>query len=623
MIKTLAEPSNSELYEFIVANDPVEYDSYQKIRLRLDIIKALVARLGHDDATFRMEAIKVLDRLAPLSFDQCRSISQHLESPGTQESDPYQGILFYPSKNPDDVLLVHGEMSSKINDDVRIMGTKIPWNIRPLSSQQILVAVQWLQSPDSSERIMASLAIRIQSEDPVSVFRLIAPRLEGRTRETKIATLQKLEALAGVLPVPHNVVQEVAAELVPGNQPINEIILRTLYAFGDRQELPKNVVIKVAEQLGAKEKTMRVKALEVLCQQIEGLQNFQGPILWKIVSQLNDEDANVKQLALSLLSKYRDVLTCDVIPVMEQLIRCSDDGCRKNALKALPLECDLPQSTLEAISMQFEHERPSIRQHALLALHERPELPQHILDKVKGMLLDPEQRVRQAATKVLGSQKALCPEILLALAETLGDTDGVEEIGDATTEILLSQSKLDEKTLAVMINIANGIANARTKAISVLKKHAPLGRKFMEDIANLIKDWDRVTRCDVIDILGADTLLPENILLKIAAMVDDRSPQIKGAACNALKRQVVLPDTILRSEKLYRCWLRAAVMEDVYCYVEGGSTYLKMPFSEGTVQLKGNSDDFEREIRRLQKELGFPSLIRDVGMVEGEDSHLS
>ncbi|CEF76374.1 unnamed protein product [Fusarium graminearum] len=640
IVETLAEPSNSEFYTLISLYDPVKYASDQKRNLKVDFIKAAVARLGHDDATFRMEAAKVLDRLAPFSFDQCRSISQHLQREGTQESDPYRGIFFYPSHSPGDVLLVHGEMSSKIDDNVRIMGTKIPWNIRPLSSKQMLVAVQWLESSHSSERIMASLAIRIQSEDSVSVFRLIAPRLEVRTRDTKIATLQKLEALAGVLPVPHNVVQEVAAELVPGNQPINEIILRTLYEFSDRQELPKNVVIKVAEQLDAKEKTMKVialgvlrrqtkwslglmelKILGVLRRQIEELQNFQGPILRKIVSQLNDEDANVKQLTLSLLSEYRDALTCDVIPVMEQLIRCSDDGCRKNALKALPLECNLPQSTLEAISMQFEHERPSIRQHALQALHERPELPQHILDKVKGMLLDPEQRVRQAAIKVLGSQKTLCPEILLALAETLGDTDGVEEIRDATTKILCSQSKLDKKTLAVMINIAKGKANTRTKAISVLKKHAPLDRKFMEDIAHLIEDKDRVMRCDVIDILGADTLLPEDILLKVAAMVGDELSPVRLAAYNALKRQVVLPDTILRSEKLYRQWLRAALTEDICCYVDGGVISLNMPF--GNVQLRGNSNDFQRKIRRLQKELGFPSLIRDVGVVECEDAHLS
>ncbi|KAK6709890.1 hypothetical protein SNK05_004366 [Fusarium graminearum] len=521
IVETLAEPSNSEFYTLISLYDPVKYASDQKRNLKVDFIKAAVARLGYDDATFRMEAAKVLDRLAPFSFDQCRSISQHLQREGTQESDPYRGIFFYPSHSPGDVLLVHGEMSSKIDDNVRIMGTKIPWNIRPLSSKQMLVAVQWLESSHSSERIMASLAIRIQSEDSVSVFRLIAPRLEVRTRDTKIATLQKLEALAGVLPVPHNVVQEVAAELVPGNQPINEIILRTL----------------------------------------------------------------------------------------------------KNALKALPLECNLPQSTLEAISMQFEHERPSIRQHALQALHERPELPQHILDKVKGMLLDPEQRVRQAAIKVLGSQKTLCPEILLALAETLGDTDGVEEIRDATTKILCSQSKLDKKTLAVMINIAKGKANTRTKAISVLKKHAPLDRKFMEDIAHLIEDKDRVMRCDVIDILGADTLLPEDILLKVAAMVGDELSPVRLAAYNALKRQVVLPDTILRSEKLYRQWLRAALTEDICCYVDGGVISLNMPF--GNVQLRGNSNDFQRKIRRLQKELGFPSLIRDVGVVECEDAHLS
>ncbi|CAG1965755.1 unnamed protein product [Fusarium graminearum] len=583
VIVFLAEPLNSDLFSDLktqMRNTPHEQE------FQLEIIKAAVIRLGHEDVTFRMEAVKVIKNLTPISSDLCRNISQHLGGQGTQESDPYQGIFFYGPDLSDKFLLIMEEMDSWPLSLVEIMGKKIPWNIRPLSPQQLDVAVQWLGSSDYFEQRIAYQAITIQSEDHESAFNIIASHLENQNRDTKIAALKGLEAVAHALPVPHNIVRDVAALLISGDQRINEAIMSTLNAFGSLKVLPHDVMTKVVEQLDVEGKTLRVKALGVLYRQhYRQHQGLGEPILRKVLSFLNYEDLYVKKQASELLSAgYRD-MPCDVIMAIEQLIRCSDDGRTEYAINALPLKCDLPQSTLEAISMQLEHKKSRTRKYALQALHERPELPQHILDKVKGMLLDPEQQVRQAATKVLGSQKTLCPEILLALAETLGDTDGAEEIRDATTEILCCQSKLDEKTLAVIIRVATGEGGARINATSVLK-HAPLDCKFLEDLVDLMEDKDWDVRCDVIDIIGADTSLPEDILLTVAAMVEDEYSDVSHAAYNALGRQEVLPDTILRSEKLYICWLRAALEQDVFCYVEDGLTYLKLPFSARTIQLK-------------------------------------
>lgn len=118
--------------------------------------------------------------------------------------------------------------------------------------------------------------------------------------------------------------------------------------------------------------------------------------------------------------------------------------------------------------------------------------------------------------------------------------------------------------------------------------------------------------------LPQSTLKAEDILPKVTATIGDQDSTVRHAAYNVLKHQLFLPDTIVESERLHHFWSKAAFEGDVYCYANGGVTYLNMPSNLERIQHNGNSNDMQREIHRLQKSFGAPSLVGDVCLVEDE-----
>ncbi|CZS79663.1 unnamed protein product [Fusarium graminearum] len=118
--------------------------------------------------------------------------------------------------------------------------------------------------------------------------------------------------------------------------------------------------------------------------------------------------------------------------------------------------------------------------------------------------------------------------------------------------------------------------------------------------------------------LPKSTLEAKDILPKVTAKIVDHDSTVGYAAYNFLRRQLFLPDTILEFERLHHFWPKAAFEEDVYCYADGGVTYLNMPSNLERVQHNGNSNDMQSEIHWLQKSFGAPSLVGDVGLVEDE-----
>ncbi|KAF0639770.1 hypothetical protein FPSE5266_20221 [Fusarium pseudograminearum] len=72
--------------------------------------------------------------------------------------------------------------------------------------------------------------------------------------------------------------------------------------------------------------------------------------------------------------------------------------------------------------------------------------------------------------------------------------------------------------------------------------------------------------------LPQSTLEAEDILPKVIATIGDQDSTVRHAAYKVLKRQMFLPDTILKSERLHHLWSRAAFEGDVHCYADGGVT---------------------------------------------------
>ncbi|RGP70230.1 hypothetical protein FSPOR_4130 [Fusarium sporotrichioides] len=332
-------------------------------------------------------------------------------------------------------------------------------------------------------------------------------------------------------------------------------------------------------------------------------------LMW---SQSDDKSGAVEMLAFRFLKYSQDEpWPCAFLSFIEEQVSIPVAYYSSLASLALPEGFKLYQSALKANLMQ--HCFPTLSLSALRTLMKRPELPAHILNAVKSKLRDPDNDIRWAAARVLKSQKASCPEILLELVRTLGDQDC--RTAEIAKNVLCSQSKLEDEILVAMVNAAKRNTKVRSDVVLILKRYSPLDRKFQEDVVSLIEDESETIRRDALDILGCDTSLREDILLKVATMIGDEEISVKFAACNALKRQLVLTDTILKAPGLYHLWFKSSFEGDVYCYVHDGVIYLNMPFNLGNVQLKGNPNELVAEsmvltMSSLRKQLKVTNVLR-------------
>ncbi|KAG8670914.1 hypothetical protein FPOAC1_004149 [Fusarium poae] len=200
-----------------------------------------------------------------------------------------------------------------------------------------------------------------------------------------------------------------------------------------------------------------------------------------------------------LSSTYNEVLPPDFHPKTEEQIRDLNDRCKERPLQALQLKGELPESTLDAILMLFEHQQ--------------------------------EQPRWSGCGTLTRESDTLQPE----LARTLNDVN--INTAKAVADALCSQSKLDDKTWDTIMDIAKGSKYGRKNAMLVLRNHSPLDPNFLQVIVNLMgdKNWD--VKRDALYILGADKSLPEDILLIVAAMIGDEDSDVKQTAYHALVRQ--------------------------------------------------------------------------------------
>ncbi|KAI1827418.1 hypothetical protein F4861DRAFT_363248 [Xylaria intraflava] len=285
--------------------------------------------------------------------------------------------------------------------------------------------------------------------------------------------------------------------------------------------------------------------------------------------QFKNEGSSIDQTATEPL-KNRLYLTEAILQAVAAQLGNGDRVAREVAAKILARPT-LPESVLQAIATNFEHEDLRVRQDSMLVLAHQSNLPEWILQAVAGMINDKDIQIRLTAMITLRHQSNLPGSILQVIAGGTND----EKLGikiamgilkhhiieerlpqelarnfSACRAVMFSierRSNLPEWMLLEVAKYVNDEESPfRTLAVKALRGQS-LPERALQPIVKMINDEDSSVRENALYVFVNPKKLPEWITQAIAKRIDDEESCVREAAIRVLWVQSNLPEWVIQT----------------------------------------------------------------------------
>lgn len=246
----------------------------------------------------------------------------------------------------------------------------------------------------------------------------------------------------------------------------------------------------------------------------------------------------------------RSLLPQRILEALTFQLQHDDPKVRKFSVSVLGRHYSLPESTLEILVSQREHDcDPSVRKYAIDALGRQFSLPERILEALLSQLGHSDPSVRKYAINAFGRQTFLPERVLEVLVSQLEHDDST--VRSSAIGALERQSSLPEKILEALVSKIeqHDSLSVKTSAIAALGRKPPLPGRVLEALVfQLEHNPDASVKKSAIAALDKQSSLPERILKALVIQLEhDSDPSVKVSAMNSLAGQHHLPRRILET----------------------------------------------------------------------------
>lgn len=220
-------------------------------------------------------------------------------------------------------------------------------------------------------------------------------------------------------------------------------------------------------------------------------------------------------------------------------------GMRMHVLESLKARPRLPQRTIELMTAWLEESLSlNLTCTILSTLHSCEDLPLSTLNVIVGRLKDKPLAIREAAVRLICTQRSLPESIHTAMAAWFGHHHSLHRwaIADALDHELPMDTL---RNLAARLE--NSDPNVRRKALAALSLPFALPEEIQRTIVAQLKDKNPDTRHQALLALENQPSLSESILEYIVSLLEDEDNHIRRAAWEALKCRKGLSEEILEA----------------------------------------------------------------------------
>ncbi|KAI1774405.1 armadillo-type protein [Hypoxylon cercidicola] len=230
---------------------------------------------------------------------------------------------------------------------------------------------------------------------------------------------------------------------------------------------------------------------------ILGKQTHLSEVIITTLSELiKSDEREFTRKAASIALQNQTSLSSDAVTTLVGLIQ--DTGNSRNvrlaAAHALGTESDLPETANAAIISLFD-EDTHVHDHIITTkiFLKQTNLSQPIIDSLLKVLQCKGEEPRHIA-QVLGNQKSLSPETVIALEELIKDEKNDSELRCAAADSLTKQTNLSKTTtIAIAKLIQRGdIMDVKYNASVTLSNQAELSNETTAILVELIKDKSKL-----------------------------------------------------------------------------------------------------------------------------------